>query len=622
MITLTSAQQAIVKSDSSVKSFRVHFPNGELSDLTNDDIVFESVSFQESVCSEQTFRFGRVEASTIEFETVGVPNMFGATIECSMTFTLGNDSVTIPYGTFKVDSCQRDHSQMTHRKVQAYSSCAWYAKRSFEFYKSMLPRYVAQTYNPAIDYMVASISSTARAQMTETQMTPGYLNTQSIEDDGFTCMVASDPTETDTHIICAQYIGVGNPSGWDTKQYYISFGYTGSNQMPADAVYKIVVPKGDDYDTFAELVNTNAALKGLTVNSDLLKKFAEIRCTSQSGSLSRYRLLLTGGAYMDEYDDRFEIVLYPFIMQSDSTAAEYLTWSFICGKFDLGYKEGNYSGFTPLDETYAQNIEVFKTPVVYQYTVGNTYAPRALYDYTEEVTEENETALMYSFKFAFDMNEVLQGYAEARASMVRVERGGDISVMRLDNSSPYALTAQDVSGSAWWDEYDVAPIGTVYYTANTDDGEQTFGYTFSSDPSVYDMSDNKYFSSIVIEPVEVASVGYMTNPNYLYLLNGNLYYYDGATWTSAGTYMGPMSVITLLLQLHFVPYAGSVGFTPLDANFRGMPFLQCGDAITLTAADGTVINSYILAQTFNGIQYVEQDVETVQGNVVGPEASY
>lgn len=616
MIALTPAQQAIVKSDLSLKSFKVHFPNGELSDLTNEDIVFESVKFTESVCSEQTFRFGRVEASTIEFETVGVPNMLGKTIECSMTFTLGDESVTVPYGTFKVDSCQRDHTEMTHRKVQAFSDCAWYAKRSFEYYKSTIPRYITQTYNPSIDYMVGSLSATARSLMTETQLTPGY----GISSSGFTCFFAVDP-EDSQKVICASYFSDSSAELWEAKKYIISFesaGVSGTNMDP-DAVYKIVVPKGDDYEQFKQIVYENAAIKGMTVNSDLLKDFANIRCISSKTSFLRDRILLKGGSYMDEYDDRFEIVLYPFLMRNDSTASEYLYWSFICGKFDLGYSE---SSGTQLDEVYAQNIEIFKTPVVYQYKITDTYMPRSLFDYTEEVTAEDETALMYSFWNAFDVNEILQGYAESRASMVRIERGGDISVMRLDNSSPYALTAHDVSGSAWWDEYDVAPIGTVYFTADTEDGEQKFAYTFSSDPSVYDMTDNQYFGSIVIEPVEVTAVSYMSNPNYLYLLSGDLYYYDGAAWTSAGAYLGPISVITLLLKLHFVPYAGSVTFTPLDANFRGMPFLQVGDAITLTAADGTTINSYILAQTFSGIQYIEQDVETVQGNVVGSEARY
>lgn len=614
MLNFTNEEKAIIKSDESVKNFRVHFPSGELPDITNESIVFDTVKFTESVCSDNTFRFGRVEASTMEFEMVGVPNIIGATIECSMEYTNGGTTVSVPYGTFIVDSCPRDHQDMTHRKVTAYSSCAWYAKRSFEYYKSTIPRYITQTYNPSIDYMVGSLSATARSLMTETQLTPGY----GISSSGFTCFFAVDP-EDSQKVICASYFSDSSAELWEAKKYIISFesaGVSGTNMDP-DAVYKIVVPKGDDYEQFKQIVYENAAIKGMTVNSDLLKDFANIRCISSKTSFLRDRILLKGGSYMDEYDDRFEIVLYPFLMRNDSTASEYLYWSFICGKFDLGYSE---SSGTQLDEVYAQNIEIFKTPVVYQYKITDTYAPRALFDYTEEVTDDDD--LMYSFRNAYDINDMLQGYAESKASVVRVERSGDISVIHLDNSSPYELTAADVSGSAWWDEYDVQPIGTVYFKCDTEDGEKPFGYTFSEDPSVYDMSDNNYFGSIVIEPVEVTAVGYMSNPNYLYLLNGDLYYYNGTEWTSAGTYMGPMSVIILLLNLHFVPYADTVQFTPLDANFRAMPFLQCGDAIRLTAGDGTVIDSYVLNHTFSGSQYIDEDVQTVQGTVTGSEVQF
>ena len=79
------------------------------------------LSFSESVCSDSVFRFGCADASVLSFETVGVPNMLGMVIECSMEFKNGNDSVTIPYGTFTVDSCPRDHKSMQHRKVTAYA---------------------------------------------------------------------------------------------------------------------------------------------------------------------------------------------------------------------------------------------------------------------------------------------------------------------------------------------------------------------------------------------------------------------------------------------------------------------------------------------------------------------
>ena len=63
MINLTAAQQALVKSDSTVKNFHIHFPNGEIEDLDNSNLVFESVSFSESVCSDSVFRFGNCRSA-------------------------------------------------------------------------------------------------------------------------------------------------------------------------------------------------------------------------------------------------------------------------------------------------------------------------------------------------------------------------------------------------------------------------------------------------------------------------------------------------------------------------------------------------------------------------------
>ena len=65
------------------RNFRVHFPNGELPDINNDQIVSESMQLTESIMSQNTFKFGLAEAPQISFETVGVGNMMGLTIECS-----------------------------------------------------------------------------------------------------------------------------------------------------------------------------------------------------------------------------------------------------------------------------------------------------------------------------------------------------------------------------------------------------------------------------------------------------------------------------------------------------------------------------------------------------------
>lgn len=82
MLNIPEAIKTLYKQDSIRKNFRVHFPNGEMPDITNANIVSESVSFTESLCSQQYLKFGLTEASEIQFETVGIGNMLGMTIEC------------------------------------------------------------------------------------------------------------------------------------------------------------------------------------------------------------------------------------------------------------------------------------------------------------------------------------------------------------------------------------------------------------------------------------------------------------------------------------------------------------------------------------------------------------
>jgi hypothetical protein len=162
MINLTQAQQNIVKSDSTVKNFRVHFPNGENTDLTNEDIVFDTVKFTESVCSEESFRFGCAEASVIEFETVGVQNIVGMTIECSMEFVGHSETVVVPYGTFVVDSCPRDHQNMTHRKITAYSRrITNELLSSFEIFKTSLFVSDGDGYAPNLKLLLAETFGTS-----------------------------------------------------------------------------------------------------------------------------------------------------------------------------------------------------------------------------------------------------------------------------------------------------------------------------------------------------------------------------------------------------------------------------------------------------------------------------
>ena len=122
--------------DHRYKNIRIHFPNGERSDICNNLIVKDSVSFKESLCSQNTLKFGLCESPVFECEVVGVGNIKGATIEvyCEVECRYETpDAVWKPdlhmyvypirYGVFIIDSCQRQ-ADMNHRKIVAYNAVA------------------------------------------------------------------------------------------------------------------------------------------------------------------------------------------------------------------------------------------------------------------------------------------------------------------------------------------------------------------------------------------------------------------------------------------------------------------------------------------------------------------
>lgn len=63
------------------KNIRISFPNGERADITNENLIAESLSFTESVCSKESLTFGLCESSVLEFETAGVENIKDMVIE-------------------------------------------------------------------------------------------------------------------------------------------------------------------------------------------------------------------------------------------------------------------------------------------------------------------------------------------------------------------------------------------------------------------------------------------------------------------------------------------------------------------------------------------------------------
>lgn len=107
------------------KSFQIRFPELDLT-ISDNQIISESIKLTESINTDTDYRFGLCDESQIEFEAIGLPNVKGKKLEVNLIF---NDE-TIPYGVFKVDSCDITIMSDNVRRVIGYSETVF---SSFKF---------------------------------------------------------------------------------------------------------------------------------------------------------------------------------------------------------------------------------------------------------------------------------------------------------------------------------------------------------------------------------------------------------------------------------------------------------------------------------------------------------
>lgn len=164
MLNIPDEIKGLLHLDTCKKNIRIVFPNEERTDICNNLIVLNTVSFKESLCSQETLKFGLCEASVFECEVVGVGNIKGASIEvyceiyCDPTVTgaifredLQAYVYPISYGIFTVNSCKRQ-GDIIHRKIIAYggSAAVYVNNDNVQKLRDSLGISTAADYNPFI----------------------------------------------------------------------------------------------------------------------------------------------------------------------------------------------------------------------------------------------------------------------------------------------------------------------------------------------------------------------------------------------------------------------------------------------------------------------------------------
>lgn len=583
MLNIPSSVKTLFQTDGVRKNFRVIFPNGELNadfpnGLTNDNVTQECLHFTESLCSQSTFKFGLAEASVLEFETVGVANMYGMTIEAGIEIDISSLSAAqisaiesgtydgtlvkladsdlgygfyrVPLGTFRIESCPRDHQSMAHRKVTAYTVqmtdnmllTDFELRRSGGFfsYNSLF----TGTGTVNLWYYLYSLIGCASPAFLANSLTKTVLY------DG------NNMTETSV-----------NYEGVHTSGYYFKFIATYLS-VPSTPVTLTEWADTDILGVDIGGINLKGALKFL---EDKMEEYG-VTDVGQSPPVHftqevawNYVVSGTfenpaGGTGMRQYES--VPAFYPFYLMSARHGIKIPKsieiWLMHNGDPVVGFRTTG-------------------TPKIYQYT-PNTTLPTVQINVTSTAEKSENNLKKYSFDGAFTPATWLAGILETNAQFCGMDRLNGIKLLRLNSASPVAIGPSDYS-ECWWDEYDFEPIGTVTVTyTDSDEKENTADVSIGNGASRYDMTSNDILKQV--------SGGSLTN-------------------------------IKNIITTSFKPYARTVEFTPTDMTMQGWPWLEAGDALRITAEDGTVIDTYALRVEMSGIQNLMAVITAQGGEIIG-----
>lgn len=581
MLNIPESIKTLFKTDGVRKNFRAHFPNGEYSDITNSDVVAESVKFTESLCSQDVFKFGLAEASVLEFETVGVGNMYGMTIEAGIEIDtsslsaadistiqagtwdgtlvlaaasdIGYGFFRVPLGVFRVESCPRNHGAMTHRQVTAYTlKIGKNLLSDFEMKRASLYKVESSEIFDVFPYCYAQLGNADA----------------SFRQNGFTKTVLCDSSNMTS--FSDQYLGETSEDGqyrirvtFDRLQYNTTF--TDTDIVGVD---KADIDLAGAYD-FLQNAMAQYGVKDKAMNP-------AVRISDVIG----WCMTINGANYGDPKDNALGVVMYDNVPMLYPRLRNYTS---------SGFRIPTHIKLELRTVSPAATIAEFETqstasPFVYSYTPIETL-PQVLVSVGssgEDIfTVGGNKMTLFSYVDCFNPAELLQGAVELYAKFVKAERTGGLEMLALDDSNPTQVVPGDYM-DCWWDEYDVDPIGivTVKYKSTNTSGqkkEDEADIYISDGQSWYDMTDNETLEQL-----------------------------SNTSFSSLVTMIGTC----------FAPYVGTAIFTPIELTMQGWPWIEAGDALEITAEDGTLVETYALRIEITGIQNLMANITAQGGQII------
>lgn len=553
MLNIPESVKALYKRDNVRKNFRVQFPGGEYPDITNENVVAESVKLTESLSSGDTLRLGITESPVIEFETVGMGNMYGMTIKAYNEIDVSDltpaeiaeieagewdgelvtdSDIAFPYfrlplGVFRVEKCPRSHGEMTHRRVTAYGRGK--AKITTE-YADLFFRRPNKTFSYFDTELLTWIYEWAGVKTggTETVFTNFFETT------GYRAW--STTYHMDGYVEAVSLRILDNYINYPQDRN--GFKLVWAPKMTYDDIYDQVYAFLSD-QTFYPRETPDIA----TLSADIAEKMLVII--------------------------RYWLKNIPVI-----TDINYVTASPCYGAVNIPIGvdcEYSQSGLVRHEIEYIDALDY----TMYEYTPG-TRIPIS-------ILASSEIETVFPEKYFYDekiLSEYTDGMLEISGQMGLIDRYGNINGLTLSKESPVAVPPSLYS-ELWWDEYDVSPIGIVTYKyRDAADKEQTGAYIFGNGGSTYDMTANDLLRAIGVRSREECNA----------LISA-----------SFPANVADIAFTPTECELKGLPYLEAGDYLEIESG----------------NADESKAQTYIMRRTLSGIQSLEDSIESSGGDITG-----
>lgn len=597
MLNIPEEIKQLFRQGSVKKNLRIHFPNGEREDITNNNIISESFSFTESVMSQSELKFGLCEASMVEFECFDIGYIKGFEIEVTLEIWDGNTFFPIPMGTYIVDSCNRQ-ADRNRRKVVAYTSDFGVRFKISEFEKLKQSCY-SRTKSPykykLIPYLYNNINGLSDEFITQKTLV------ESGEEVELYRLNVTDKEGTKRLAARVYFFGKAYHFYYNKEYDY--------QEMPGvkispDKLYNYAISKSSGiYMAFSELEalyrmydvtfmnQVNGSLHDLGF-SEKVKEYLK-----KPHIYMQQYIKVTNSHWIEKEDffsqikdvystDEGDFYFYPEIDNFENKASDnaYM-YFFIPTRMKVDYYvDGEF--WTSADYGMYEG-DLFECDVI-EYLNPVQKIDRS-------VVENIDFILLYKVEKESNLNELLEPFLELNGRFGRVGRDGKFKMVSIN--SDFGLYPSETLYPAN-DLYPITTnnfIGKSTYKSAWYDDEYTRLYhkvtcTYK-DSSTQEETYAEYIMLNVDESEEDKYQVYDISDNYLIKEN---------TFTME-------QIMQILANLG--NNIGNVQYMPAEVDLIGLPYMEAGDVVQVLTTEGG-FETIVLNRTLTGIQSLSDNFDS------------